>query len=224
MMDKRTAGDLDLGRMLHDLKAPVRSMRAFAEALGEDYAEKLDAEGREYLGFIISGADDLRAKIEGISAYCKLDDQPVQIAPVDAVSVVAEAIAIAPATLSEDLEDQSSIVETDSARLRIALDAVIGNAVKFITPDSRPEVMVSVRVAGGSVVIAISDKGIGVAEKDWERAFEPFICLNPADEFSGAGMGLPIARRAMRQIGGDVRFVDAGGNGAAVEIVVGTAA
>lgn len=222
MTEKRTAADLDLGRMLHDLKAPVRTMRAFAEALGEDYGEKLDDEGREFIGFILSGADDLRAKIEGISAYCKLDDQPLHVTEVDLDPVVSQVIAEAP--LAVIGSDAAVTAQADRARLRIALDAVIGNAVKFGSPDVEPNVTVSVRAVDSSVIISVKDNGIGVPEADRERAFEPFICLNPADEYTGAGMGLAIARRAMRQAGGDVRFADADGRGTVVEIVVGASA
>ncbi len=210
--------------MLHDLKAPVRAMRAFAEALGEDYADKLDSEGREYIGFILSGADDLRAKIEGISAYCKLDKQPLHVTRVDVSSVVADVVANTPVKLMKDATSPGLMVETDRIRLQNALNAVIENAVKFVSPGTQPDVSVLVRVVDGRVIISVNDNGIGVAEADWDRAFEPFVCLNPADDFAGAGMGLSIARLAMRQAGGDMRFADANGEGSVVEIVVGAPA
>jgi signal transduction histidine kinase len=131
----------------HDLRAPLRTMEGFAQALLEDYSDRLDAVGQEYSQYIIEGALQMDTLITDLLAYSRLSRTEIQLQPVDLTSVVEEALK----QLAAQMQEQQAIVTVAQplpqvmAHRPILVQIVtnlLSNAIEFVGSDVQPRVRV----------------------------------------------------------------------------------
>ena len=139
--------------------------------------------------------------------------------PADAAALVRDTIVlIEPMAREKGLDFVTRIpshaiaMETDAGKVRQILLNLLSNAVKF-TEHGRVEITLTER--DGSAVFVIADTGIGVAPENAERIFEPFwqVQQSATRQAGGTGLGLSVARRLARLLGGDVALESVPGNG-----------
>jgi signal transduction histidine kinase len=197
----------------HDLRAPLRTIQGFAQALKEDYSDRLDDLGNEYLQSITADAVQMDRLITELLAYSQLTRTKITLQPVALMATIESACK----QLEMDLQEkQAEITVTTplptvlahSPTLTQAIANLLSNALKFIKPESRPQVEIKYQLAQRDrqqwVRLWIIDNGIGIASSDTERIFRIFERLHGIETYPGTGIGLAIVRKSIERMGGCV--------------------
>lgn len=191
----------------HDLRAPLRAMQGFSDALLEDYGERLDATGHDYANRIVAASRQMDALIQDLLAYSRLVRAEVSLDPVSLETVVDEACG----ALEIEVKERGGEITVERPLGRVlAHRAVLGqivtnlltNAVKFTKPDTPPRVRVRSESADGRVRLWVEDNGIGIASEHRERIFRAFERLHGVQQYPGTGIGLAIVQKGATRLGG----------------------
>lgn len=201
----------------HDLRAPLRGMEGFAQALMEDYAESLGPRGRRYAERIAAAAQRMDGLIGDLLEYSRLSRAEVTVRPVDPAGVVDGALA----DVGEAIERTGAAVEVVTPMpevlasppvLRQVLANLIGNAVKFAPKGEAPQVRVWAErpspARSDQVRLWVEDNGIGVEPEHRDRVFRVFERLHSDSVYPGTGIGLAIVRRGAERMGGSAGLED----------------
>ncbi len=200
----------------HDLRAPLRSMRGFAQILVDDYGSKLDEQGASYLQQIIRSSSRLDRLIQDVLSYSKVLHAKGLVRPVDLDGLVRDMIATYPNGRKAEFHIQGKLptVSGNEAFLTQCFSNLLGNASKFVTEGTIPRVEIHAEDREPSMVrVWIEDNGIGIAPEDHERVFRMFERVNLATEYEGTGIGLTIVRKAAERMGAQVGFESELGKG-----------
>ncbi len=191
----------------HDLRAPLRAMSGFSQALYEDYAGSLDEMGREYARRIMDGSERMDSLIKDLLAYSRLSRAEIPLEKVDPARVVSEALQ----QLEVECVERRAVVEVREPLLPVrgnvlALTQVflnlISNAFKFVAKDVAPHVVVRTEPRGGRVRLWFEDNGIGILPEHQDRIFRIFERLNRQEHYPGTGIGLAMVRKAVSRMDG----------------------
>ncbi len=193
----------------HELKAPLASIRAYVEMLldGETQDEH---EAREFLNVIATETDRLNRLIEKILNLSRLEsglipanktDLAITELLRDVVEVLSPQADAKKIRLETDLAPVFFRVHGDRDMLYQAILNVVSNAIKYTPEEGR--VAVSAHLADGSIVVDVSDTGMGVPEEEKERIFEKFYRAGHGDQtVGGTGLGLPLVKHIVETIHG----------------------
>jgi signal transduction histidine kinase len=201
----------------HDLRAPLRAMHAFAEALLEDYAPHLDETARDYITRIQRASRRMDQLTTDLLSYSRIIRGDVQLQPTDVDPVVHTII-----EHYSELQPPSADVSVQTPLLRVmahepslaqSLSNLLTNAAKFVQPGTRPKITVRTEPRGRRVRIWIEDQGIGIAPEHQDRLFRIFERAPHAQSFEGTGVGLAIVRKAVEKMGGTCGVESDGRNG-----------
>ncbi len=192
----------------HDLRSPLRAMQGFSEAVLEDYSDKLDDQGRDYLERIKSAGIRLDRLIQDLLTYTRMDRLEAPLAPLNPEKFVREAIELdanlRPPHVNVRVESPMPEVLAHPAPLTQVITNLLRNAVKFMPEGQTPEIVVRGEERGDKVRLWFEDNGIGIAAADQERIFKMFVQLNDHARYSGTGVGLAIVKKAARAMRGSV--------------------
>ena len=194
----------------HDLRAPLRSMRGFSQALLEDYADRLDDTGRDFANRIIGGADRLDDLISDLLAYSRLAREEIRPERLDIGDMIRQVLdqirsAIVERHAEVVIEGPLPFVRGQRSILQQVALNLISNAIKFVAPGVPPHVRISARGEGGMVRVCVEDNGIGFDPKHAERVFKVFERLHgTGSTYLGTGIGLAIVRKGIERLGGRV--------------------
>jgi PAS domain S-box-containing protein len=192
----------------HDLRAPLRTMDGFSQALTEDYPEQLDDTGKDYLRRIRAAATRMGGLIEDILQLSRVTRADMDRTSVDLSLVATEVI--------HDLESGSTnrninvrIAETPSARcdrrlLKLALRNLLENAWKFTRDIENATIEFGSEVHDDKTVFYVRDNGAGFDMRYQEKLFKPFQRLHSEEEFEGSGIGLATVQRIISRHGGNL--------------------
>ena len=197
-----------LAVLAHEVRSPVAALAAIADA----YPTADDARRRRLLdlaGAAVAGLERLLA--DTAVGSLRLERLDAGLLAVDVAETAALGGALVVAETEEGLE-----VDGDPDRLRQALDNLIANAVGHSPAGGT--VTVTARLVGGSVVIAVADKGEGIASDDLGRVFEPGVRLTAARP--GSGLGLAVVHTIAHAHGGEVEVESSPGQGATFRLVL----
>ncbi|HKX03741.1 MAG TPA: GAF domain-containing protein [Methylomirabilota bacterium] len=190
----------------HDLKAPLRGMEGFAQALEEDFAERLDDTGRDFLSRIRASAGRMSRLIDELLQYSRIEKRPgergaVALAPLldELLDELAGEIQARGIRVTVDLAVGEVIGEREG--LREALANLLSNAVKF-SPPKDGTIAVRACREGERVVLAVADRGVGFDMQYHDRIFGIFERLHRQEEYPGTGVGLAIVRKVAERHGG----------------------
>lgn len=211
--------------LIHELKAPIRSVRHFADALRDEFAASLDATGNEYVSRIAAGGRNLEHLVDGLVEFARLDPAAATFDAVDLGTVVAEARLQLTADVQAAGADVSIAAELPTVvayrpALVLMFRNLIANAIRFSSADLAPSVRVDADMDADNAVIRIEDNGIGIVKADHVRMFEPMVRLNPGDDFSGSGIGLAAVAKAVAIHRGSIAVISAPGAGTIFEITL----
>jgi PAS domain S-box-containing protein len=204
----------------HDLRAPLRHIDGFAQALVEDYADRLDATGLNFLSRIRAGAQRMGTLIDDLLSLSRVTRTQLTRTEVDLTSLVRDVSA----RLQE--EDPKRPVEWriapalrvrgDARLLRVALENLLGNAWKFTSKRADPVIEFSAAstVPDGDRTYVVRDNGAGFDMAHAPKLFGAFQRLHGAAEFPGSGIGLATVQRIVRRHGGRIWAESSVGAGA----------
>lgn len=191
----------------HDLRAPLRSIHGFSQAVLEDHQERLDEQGVDYLGRVCAAAQHMGALIDDLLELSRATRAEMRREPVDltqlADRVVAELVAANP-----DREVDVRVVEEltchgDHRLLTLMLRNLIGNAWKFTSNQDRAVVELGT-TNGAEPAYFVRDNGAGFDMNYADKLFQPFQRLHSSREFEGTGIGLALVQRVIHRHGGKV--------------------
>ena len=201
----------------HDLQEPLRAIKIYSELLTKTCGPAIQGEGQQFLGHLRGGASRMEMLVRDLLSYTKVSqfERPEDYAD------AGEALNSALANLSSAIQEVEAEITSDplpSVRLHEAhvqqlFQNLIGNAIKYRSPDMRPRVHVSADRQGNEWVFAISDNGIGIAPDYSETIFGLFKRLHTNDEYSGTGIGLAICRRIVERYNGRIWVESEAGKG-----------
>lgn len=216
---KKTMAELEAFNysVSHDLRAPLRPLDGFSQALLEDYGDKLDDEARDYLMRIRAAAQRMSQLIDALLGLSRIGRAAVRPQTVNlgalARAVVEELRKDDPAR-SVDFVTSDLTVEGDPQLLRIALENLLRNAWKFTRDKPHATIELGARAERGETVYFVRDDGVGFDPTFATRIFQPFQRFHTQDEFEGTGIGLAIVERVIRHHGGRIWPQSSPGGGA----------
>ncbi len=192
----------------HDLRAPLRSMEGFSNALLEDYSEKLDDQGKQYLRFIQESSDLMARLIDDLLKLSRVTRSDMSYESVNlsemAGKIVAELEKAEPGCKAKVTISTDITAYGDHNLLRLALENLLGNAWKFCGKTDSPRIEMGTTEQSGRLVYYVRDNGVGFDMTYADKLFKPFQRLHKATEFPGTGIGLATVQRIIRRHGGEV--------------------
>jgi PAS domain S-box-containing protein len=192
----------------HDLRAPLRSIEGFSAALIEDYADRLDDEGIQYLHRLQVNVGRMAQMIDDLLDLSRATRTELRRDTIDLGHIARDVVAEL-----RDLEpDRDVAVEFadgmsgtgDPQLVRLVLQNLLANAWKFTSHREQAQISVGVRVDGEVQVFFVQDNGAGFDMRYSHKLFDPFQRLHATAEFEGSGVGLAIVQRVVRRHGGRV--------------------
>ncbi len=202
----------------HDLRAPLRSIDGFSKALLDDCADKLDAQGRQYLDNVLAASGRMAGLIDALLHLSRMSRSEVRRSAVD-LSAMAQATAedlkkSQPGRCAEFSIAEGLNAEGDPAMLRSVVENLLGNAWKFTAKKETAHIEFGTERKEGKNVYFVRDNGDGFAMAYANKLFAVFQRLHSADDFPGLGIGLATVRRIIIRHGGSVWAEGEAGKGA----------
>lgn len=192
----------------HDLRAPLRAISGFSEALREDYGTRLDTGAHELIDRVVAAAQRMSQLIDALLELSRLSRRDMTSEAVD-LSMLARIIA---SELQEhqperqvvfDIDDRL-VVQGDPRLLRLVLENLVGNAWKFTSKHDTARIAVSKHTTDHGAAYYVRDNGAGFNPRMADKLFGAFQRLHPAHEFEGTGIGLATVQRIIHRHGGRV--------------------
>jgi len=191
----------------HDLRAPLRSIDGFSQALVEDYSDKLDDTGLDYLNRVRNAAQHMSQLIDGMLVLSRLSSKKIQIENVDmaelAIGIINKYKKENPSRNVEFKVEAELIVKGDKNLIQILLENILGNAWKFTSKKQNTKITFGKTIKKNETIFFIEDNGAGFDMNYADKLFVPFQRLHD-DEFQGYGIGLGIVSRIIRRHGGQI--------------------
>jgi len=204
----------------HDLQEPLRQVASFVQMLDRKYRDKLDDDGRQYMGLIVEGAVRMSQLIKGLLAYSRVNSQGGTPEPVRCDEALARARANLRLRIEEAgaqlVVDPLPTVRADATQLTQVFQNLIENAIKFRRDDRAPHVHIAAEPSNGEWVFCVRDNGIGIEPQYLDQIFVVFKRLHADRErFPGAGIGLALVKRIIERHGGRMWVASEYGEGTA---------
>jgi signal transduction histidine kinase len=189
----------------HDLKAPLRGIKALASWLSTDYADKFDENGKQQMRLLLSRVDRMNNLIDGVLEYSRIGrvkEKPVRI---DINKLVPEVIAkiAPPENITVTIGNELPMIECEQTRIAQVFENLLNNAVKYM---DKPQGLIKVGCVeeDGFWKFSVADNGPGIEEKHFERIFQMFQTLAPRDKVESTGVGLTITKKIVELYGGRI--------------------
>ena len=192
----------------HDLKEPLRGIDAFSTFLAEDYADKLDEQGRKYVGVLRDSATRMNALIEDLLVLSRISRTDQTYTPVSVQSLLEDIRQDLAFTLDDkkvDLRIQAGLptITCQPMRLKQVFENLISNAIKF-NDKPRPVVEIACHEDHSLYTFSVRDNGIGIDERYHEKIFQIFQRLGRREDYEGTGAGLTICKRIVEAHAGKI--------------------
>ena len=202
----------------HDLRTPLRGIAGFSEALLEDYADRLDDVGKDYLTRVRAASQRMATLIDDLLDLSQVTRSAMHIGPLD-LSALASAIAADLTKRDSARRVEFAIapglqVQADPGLMRVALHNLLENAWKFTGRRSDARIEVGSVPHDGRSAYFVRDNGAGFDMTYVGKLFGPFQRLHGTQEFDGTGIGLATVQRIIHRHGGRVWAEGTVGTGA----------
>ncbi|SER16704.1 PAS domain S-box protein [Natrinema salaciae] len=207
----------------HDLQEPLRMVTSYLQLLEDRYGEVFDADGEEFLDYAVDGAERMRAMIDALLEYSRVETRGDPLEPTDLNEVVDDVLTDLQLRIEEtDAEiatESLPVVDGDADQLRQVFQNLLSNALEY-SGDEPPRVSVTAERAGSMWRVSVSDRGIGIDPEEQDRIFEVFQRLHTHEEHAGTGVGLALCERIVERHGGDIRVDSEPGAGTTFSVTL----
>jgi len=192
----------------HDLRIPLRALDGFSHALVEDYQDRLDDEGREYIQRIRLASQRMSRLIDDMLELAQLtrselDYRPVNLSQIGE-NILSECHERDPERSAEFQIQDGMIAKGDSRLLRIALTNLLGNAWKFTGKQPLARIEFGENRQDEETIYFVRDNGVGFDMTYANKLFRAFERLHSPTEFDGMGIGLATCQRIIQRHGGRI--------------------
>ena len=191
----------------HDLQEPLRTVTSYLQLIEQRFPDKLDAEGREFIGFAVDGARRMKNLINDLLMYSRVENRARTFALLDAEAVLKKTIQLLELAITEAdariTHDSLPQMVADEDLLLQLFQNLIGNAIKYRSAKP-PEIHISAICEEQCWTFSIRDNGIGIEKQFLERIFILFQRLHTSAEYPGTGIGLAVCRKAAELHGGRI--------------------
>jgi signal transduction histidine kinase len=189
----------------HDLKAPLRGIGSLATWLENDYADKLDQEGKETLRLIVQRTQRMHNLIDGILDYSKIGRTIEHKEMLNTNSITLQVIDILaiPKNIQVIVDNPLPVVFYDRTKFEQIMVNLLSNAVQFMNKAEGIIHIYSIEKID-RFEISISDNGPGIKEAHFNKIFQIFQTLNPRDIVESTGVGLSIVKKIVESYGGEI--------------------
>lgn len=192
----------------HDLRAPLRTIDGFSQAILEDYGDRLDEDGKRYLSRVREGSQYMARLIDDMLNLSRLTRGELRKEEVDlsdiARTIVADLRSCEPDRQVQFLIQDNLRAEGDKRLLRAVLENLLGNAWKFTSHHPTALIEFGMTEQEGRPVYYVRDDGAGFDMAYADKLFGAFQRLHNTTEFSGTGVGLASVQRVIHRHGGDI--------------------
>lgn len=190
----------------HDLRSPLRAQQTFAQALIDNYNDKLDTDGREYSTRILRSAQRLDRLVQDLLAYSRMSRAELIFENVDLQKVVSEI----KRNHADEIARTGASIETGPLHtvfayeptLNLIMSNLVTNGLKFVQDGVPPALKIWSEEGDGKVRIWVQDNGIGIRPDGIGKIFGVFQRLHPVEKFPGTGIGLAIVQKGAERMGG----------------------
>jgi PAS domain S-box-containing protein len=192
----------------HDLRAPLRSINGFSTALFEDYSNKLDDQGKNYIARVRTATNRMEQLIDDLLALSRITRSTLQYADADLSRIVKDIVAEfcerEPKRKVKVKISPNITVTGDPELLQIVLFNLLDNAWKFTGKKQNPEIEFGVIEHAKRKTYFVRDNGVGFDMTYVDKLFMPFQRLHGTSEFAGTGIGLATVKRIILRHSGNV--------------------
>lgn len=204
----------------HDLRAPLRAIEGFSQALREEYSHLFDETANDYLQQVIDASTRMNRLVQDLLNYSRLSRTELAVDKVDLNSALTSAmkeLTTQERKFVSISRHQKMLVMAHEQTLIQILGNLISNGLKFHAPEQQPQVTVDIRPGARpkTVRVLITDRGIGIAPEHQHRIFQVFERLHGIEDFPGTGIGLAIVKRGMERMDGTYGLESSPGSGSA---------
>ena len=202
----------------HDLRAPLRAINGFSDALLEDYSASLDGTARDYLKRVCNASNRMSELIESLLTLSRISHREMDVAALS-IDQLAEDV-MNDLKEYDDLDSINLHIQpdmngnADKGLLKIVLTNLFSNAMKFTSDREQALIEFGEYRERGESIFFVKDNGIGFDETYADKLFEAFRRLHEADKFEGIGIGLATVKRIIERHGGRVWARSKTGQGA----------
>lgn len=193
----------------HDLRAPLRAMDGFSQAVLKEYSDLIDDRGRDYLRRISAASKRMGSLIDDLLSLSRvgrgeISRQQVELSQM-AKQITDELKSSEPQRKAVVLIEEGLTADTDPALSRVVLNNLLDNAWKYTSKKDEAHIFFSAKHdAEGHTIYCVRDDGCGFNMRYADKLFGPFQRLHSTTDFPGNGIGLATVRRAVHRMGGEV--------------------
>ena len=202
----------------HDLRAPLRSIDGFSQALLEDYAEVLDEDGQDYLNRVRKASQRMAQLIDDLLNLSRVTRSEIHREPLDVSRIVRSIVDIlSGADKDRDVRFHIApavLADGDERLVRVVLENLLNNAWKFTENESTAHIEFGSTWVDGEQAYYVRDNGVGFDMAYADKLFGAFQRLHSLNEFDGNGIGLATVQRIIHRHGGHVWAESEVGSGA----------
>jgi PAS domain S-box-containing protein len=200
----------------HDLQEPLRAVAGCVDLLKQRYHSQIDAHADEFITHAIDGATRMQKLIDDLLMFSRVGTHGAEFQAVDC----ADALDGALHNLTISIKETRAVIDTgplprvkgDLSQLSLVFQNLIANAIKF-RGDTQPVITLRSKWAGGEWLISVTDNGIGIDQKYFDRIFVIFQRLHTRKEYPGTGMGLALSKKIVERHGGKMWVESGPGHG-----------
>jgi signal transduction histidine kinase len=191
----------------HDLQEPLLTVTNFTRLIKDEYWDRLDENGHQYIDYINGAANRMRLMVKGLMDYSLLGRDSLKTS-IDCEKMIGEVLS----DLTETIEKTNAIINVQKLpvvfaygdELKLLFRNLISNALKYRKSGLDPVITISALNHGKDWIFSVKDNGIGILEKDMEKVFVIFKRMHNRDQYEGIGIGLALCKKIVELHGGNI--------------------
>lgn len=207
----------------HDLQEPLRMISSYLRLLEDRYGGELDEQARKYIDFAVDGADRMRAMVNDLLSFSRVEQADERFESVDCDDVLRQVIADLRVQIEENDAEigvgSLPTVRADPEQLEQLFDNLLSNAIKY-NDSAPPRVEIDAEERSDCWEFTFADSGIGIDPNKTDQIFEVFKRLHTDEEYSGTGIGLSLCQEIVEHHGGEIRVQSEPGDGSTFHVTL----
>jgi PAS domain S-box-containing protein len=201
----------------HDLQEPLRMVIGYLQLIERRYKDKLDADAQQFIAFAVDGATRMSRLVTDLLDFSRVNTRGKQPEPVEMETVLKRALENLQAAIRDSdaqiTHDPLPTVQGDASQLVQLMQNLVGNAIKFRSPDRPVRICIGAQKKDDEWVFSVKDEGIGIEPQYAEKIFLIFQRLHSRAEYPGTGIGLAICKKIVERHGGRIWVESQSGQG-----------